>query len=153
MPKKWGFTLHCFRQPESKVSFSNSFSPAPATIFHLPFKLCPHRSSLSGKHLHTAACGGDQPSSSPDPAVLVGAAGATCHPQAAPGLGKMTSASTKATQLLFEVPMPSSPSPHLHFIMWSFLGCGIVIPAFLISHVFCFTSPTHCLLWVFLTLL
>lgn len=52
----------------------------------------------------------DQPSSSPDPAVLVGAAGPTQHPQAAPGLGKVTSASTKATQLLFEAPMPS---PHL----------------------------------------
>lgn len=145
MPKKWGFTLHCFRQPENKVSFSNSFSPAPATIFCFPFKLCPHRSSLSGKHLHTAAYGGDQPSSSPDPAVLVRAAGATYHPQAAPGLGKMTSASTKATQLLFEVPMPSSPSPRLRFITWSFLGCGIFISPFLISHVFCFTSPTHCL--------
>lgn len=145
MPKKWGFTLHCFRQPESKVSFSNSFSPAPATIFPFPFKLCPYCSSLSGKHLHTAACGGDQPSSSPNPAVLVGAAGATRHLQAAPGLGKMTSASTKATQLLFEVPMPSSPSSRLRFIMQSFLGCSILISPLLISHVFCFTSPTCCL--------
>lgn len=100
--------------PESWVSFSSSFSSGPATIFPLPFKLRPRCSSLPGKHLHTAACGGNQPSSSLHPAVPVGA---TRCPQAAPGLGKMSLASTRATQLVFEVPMPSSPSPRLLFIM------------------------------------
>jgi len=109
--------------PGSWVSFSNSISPGPAKIFPFPFELRPLCSSLPGKHLHAADCGGDRPSSSPNPAASAGAAEATRRPRAAPGLGKMTSASARATQLVFEVPVPPSPSPPpaLHNVKLSWL--------------------------------